>query len=1528
MESREPPGSARQRGAEAEFHPAASSMKPPATTIGPGEAKVPVPGSAKGCPAGRARMDAEDEDDLGSVRDVDSTSNADSEKWATGDGLEDQEFSIKETNFAGGSLKLKIQTTKRAKKPPKNLENYICPPEIKITIKQSGEQRLSKSGKNSKAAKEEVRPHCKKKVYERPQKQAAQPYNPGLQQNITSDTLKPKHQQKNSQHHIDWSARSDTGSAAQSAFVNTESQLKTAGNVKSPTSESSGSFSKVQAKQPGAGSPWRQLSNHSKETTPCSAAPPSNNIITPAHPSNPAKCNGVVSLDCPAGGTGQMDLQDKNSVNVKRKSSIKDTNPELERVNHSQKVFEPKSHDNPEGKKDCLPPNKVQQASPARSSVNSINCLESSLNNESTTIPAKKQAEDPLSHKRKKRQFSKLNGDTNNQGDVHSSSPLVNSESGNKTLLYLEEIKKNSRTIKQSKGIEITPQSKTFESFGITNKSFLNNVARLRKSASLISNPPSTYLSLLAQEPKLQHLKFAEKRRWTHSKSKDTSTLRESSVNTVVDPPSAYPITPSSPLYTNKASLTVITPVKKKRGRPKKQPLLTVETIHEGTATSPVSPINREFLGPKKKKGRRSIAELVQLTSLEDQSMNDSKIHRQVGKLGMLDKKTIKTINKMKTLKRKNILNQILSCSSHLALKSKSQPQTHAAATVPTTIDSRIGKQINVSKRGTIYIGKKRGRKPRAEQLPQTEEPKTAIKQSRPVSNQPENPAVPSNLQSFAASSPAIMNSFTNPLVGSSCTMSPASTDANFSELKTMPNLQPISAFPTKTHKGLHSSTWKLSPPRLLANSPSHLCEVGSLKEVTLSPVSESHSEETIPSDSGIGTDNNSISDQAEKSSDSRRRYSFDFCSLDNPETLTPDTSTKSKHGHRQKHLLVDNYLSHESSKKPKHRRRRKSLQNRDDLQFLADLEELITKFQVFRISHRSYSFYHENPYPSIFRVNFDHYYPVPYIQYDPLLYLRRTSDTKSKKKRGRPAKTNDTMTKVPFLQGFGYPIPGGSYYAPYGMPYTSMPMMNYGYYGQYPAPLYLSHTLGASSPFMRPTVPPPQFHANPHMKVPTTAKHKTKHGVHLQPPMGMGLGDMQSSLPTPKAGIGGLASGRLHKRKHKHKHKHKDDRTFGTHEDFSGLFSGKPTGFSSTVIGSDKDISFVHDKSKNKEKQKHQHFGTGHKGARTGFEESTLSSLSLSDSQHWSQPKNRTDSNMEPVDSCSLRYSGSHEGLNRLDSLGRFRDMHSQHDKRDSDGSANKRRNFEGFGSYREKDMQAFNMLRKDRTTFESVASSGLTSSQLKADQASLHSRNEGSLSATMTRKTPAPTESVSIQPQSVLSRLTLPASTSQSVGPPGQKRFKRCEIEAIQSEVRKMCNFSKILSTKKNLDHVNKILKAKRLQRQSKTGNNFVKKRRGRPRKQPYSYEEDFRDQMPVLEKCVDLPSKRGQRYASNSIVVEVPRKDAVMDTIESVVHMARETQPPCQPRGGKQNHKGLEEVNVKRHRKTRGHELAILP
>lgn len=91
--------------------------------------------------------------------------------------LEEQEFSIKEASFQEGSLKLKIQTTKRTKKPPKNLENYICPPEIRMTIRPPvGEGKGGRQGRSGGGAgagrgqKDEERGPPRKRVRHHPWK--------------------------------------------------------------------------------------------------------------------------------------------------------------------------------------------------------------------------------------------------------------------------------------------------------------------------------------------------------------------------------------------------------------------------------------------------------------------------------------------------------------------------------------------------------------------------------------------------------------------------------------------------------------------------------------------------------------------------------------------------------------------------------------------------------------------------------------------------------------------------------------------------------------------------------------------------------------------------------------------------------------------------------------------------------------------------------------------------------------------------------------------------------------------------------------------------------------------------------------------------------------------------------------------------------------------------------------------------------------------------------------------------------------
>uniref|UniRef100_A0A3P8W505 SET binding protein 1 n=1 Tax=Cynoglossus semilaevis TaxID=244447 RepID=A0A3P8W505_CYNSE len=902
--------------------------------------------------------------------------------------------------------------------------------------------------------------------------------------------------------------------------------------------------------------------------------------------------------------------------------------------------------------------------------------------------------------------------------------------------------------------------------------------------------------------------------RWSYLKAKSYASLtslqrdNRSSPSTLTDPPSTFPITPSSPLYTNTDSLTVHTPIKRKRGRPKKQPLLTVETIHEGTSTSPPSPLSQKTsAGLNSRTKTHTLAQMASTpTSL--------KLKRGRG--------FSRPVNKMKLGKMQSILNEILSSSSQngsLPLKFSSAPVTSAMSAMASTIEARLGKQINVSKRGTIYIGKKRGRKPRAETQSFN---KTMSLSSASLY---ESPVVPSNTLSPCSTAPFVRTTHSD---------------------STMPSLQPISALPSKpASRGFLSGGWKLSPPRLLANSPSHLSEVASVKEVTLSPISESHSEETIPSDSGIGTDNNSTSDQTEKGPASRCRYSFDLCGFEAVEAAPLDTLNRSKARCERQVTAVDNLLSLEKRQKH-HRRKRKCLQTRDHLHFLVEFEEVVVKFKQLRVSHRRPACYPQHLYPSIFRLNFHHYYPVTYDSYacNSGSYLRRSAELKAKRRRGRPAKANEPITsKLPFVQGFSYPLAGGNFYtAPYAMPYASP--LSLGFFPPVP-PFYLPHhPLGPTppSPFMRPAVPPPKsFHSSGHSKLQAGPKLRTASGSLQGPSVrGEGLGSMSS--------VGGIAGVRLHKRKHRHKHKHKDEPLLSPldRKDLGGLFSGAKTTAHHSMLSNRRELS-SQGPSKHLEKQR----GIG-RGSSLGssigmFEPDQLSPHSLSDSQL------HTRQTGQPINSFMSGYASQSQQLESAPDpfLGSLED--------------------ECSGRGRKMRLAVFG--------------------------------DQGLMSFQTTRQEPGQ-----------MNQCSSPPLTSE----PNQRRFKRREVEQIQKDVRRMHLL--------NFEHVQKILRAKRLQRQAKTGNNVIKRRPGRPRKQPLEKSEptNRREEahvegvsldmlaskrgdgrtlgMPVLERCDDLSGRQNLRPNLTPEPLKFSNHGSITATIEKVVHQARSVTPLAKGRRGR--------------------------
>lgn len=208
----------------------------------------------------------------------------------------------------------------------------------------------------------------------------------------------------------------------------------------------------------------------------------------------------------------------------------------------------------------------------------------------------------------------------------------------------------------------------------------------------------------------------------------------------------------------------------------------------------------------------------------------------------------------------------------------------HSLSALSSSFGSKLGAQINVSKRGTIYMGKRRGRKPKIQAASTAQTSSQNSAQSSLFTNpsetslflsQPQHPAShpfpsPSLTHSSGAHSPYSEGSLAEPMSSflfshpfslpspsSSCTSPrPPSCSSLSSFVKKSCPCQGRHRFP------FHQSSCKLSclAPLLhpTPGSPGHL------KDATPSPRSESHSDETLPSDSGIGTDNNSVSERGE----------------------------------------------------------------------------------------------------------------------------------------------------------------------------------------------------------------------------------------------------------------------------------------------------------------------------------------------------------------------------------------------------------------------------------------------------------------------------------------------------------------------------------------------------------------------------------------------------------------------------------------------------------------------------------------
>ncbi|ERE92246.1 putative histone-lysine N-methyltransferase ASH1L-like protein [Cricetulus griseus] len=523
---------------------------------------------------------------------------------------------------------------------------------------------------------------------------------------------------------------------------------------------------------------------------------------------------------------------------------------------------------------------------------------------------------------------------------------------------------------------------------------------------------------------------------------------------------------------------------------------------------------------------------------------------------------------------------------------------------------------------------------------------------------------------------------------------------------------QILSSSVESTQQAAGSALGQILPPLLPSPAssseilPSPICSQssGTSGEATPSPISESHSDETIPSDSGIGTDNNSTSDRAE--------------------------NLKEKHKHKCKRRSHD-YLSYDKMKRQKRKRKKKypQLRNRQDPDFIAELEELISRLSEIRITHRN-----------------------------PLHYIRKPD---LKKKRGRPPKMREAMAEMPFMHSLSFPLSSTGFYPSYGMPYSPSPLtaapIGLGYYGRSVLESLKRYRFGKDT-------------------VGDRYKHKEKHSCRKK------LTDSPGLFPVQDTALN---------RPHRKEPLPSSERAIQTLAGSQSI-SDKPSQRSA---------------------------------------ESTNCSPT-----HKRSSSESASSTVNGIPSRSPRLVASMD-----DSVDSLLQRIVQHDEQES---------------------------------MEKSTDASITTVSIPPSSPGHNYSKERVLGKSDSLLVPAaPSDSCNNH---------IPLLSEKLASRCSPHHIKRSVVEAMQRQARKMCNYDKILATKKNLDHVNKILKAKKLQRQARTGNNFVKRRPGRPRKCP-------------LQAVVSLQALQAAQFVSpesNKGEEEVAlhlSPDTVTDAIEAVVQSA---------------------------------------
>ncbi|XP_043117570.1 histone-lysine N-methyltransferase ASH1L-like isoform X3 [Puntigrus tetrazona] len=460
----------------------------------------------------------------------------------------------------------------------------------------------------------------------------------------------------------------------------------------------------------------------------------------------------------------------------------------------------------------------------------------------------------------------------------------------------------------------------------------------------------------------------------------------------------------------------------------------------------------------------------------------DAQISRKRNRLIM--KTIITNINKMRVKKKDKVLTQFLSGQSQSNKSDFAQKDnegdadcsvsdgTHSLSSLVTSFGGKLGPQINISKRGTIYIGKRRGRKPKAQRETSGQDSEQVLGQkSQQVLTESSN-----QLNSWSTSGEH-SHSFDgqSPLRSSSYSFkNPDSPSPSPSSLR---RKLPLGTREYDQH----------SAPKVTSSQ-----KVKAVHEEKSKPPSSSQSAPCPSATSQLG----SVRIQDHRTTHLGRSV------------LMEQERLKYK-CHRKGH----NCMSHDKIRRHKHKCKKKYLQlraKRQDPAFLAEIEELVVRLSEIRIVHhissrgcgdeaksgRKSGKGKAHPHvlqclpqnlhhPTMFQINFSGYYsPQSEFSRDSLHYVGMAD---FKRNNGcSPQPGEHIVTHCPVVHKLGFPLSGGScYHPPYKMP-LSTTSFGFGLYRGYPP----SATIYPSSPFLpsyvhpyskNPILSPSKFHKRKH---------------------------------------------------------------------------------------------------------------------------------------------------------------------------------------------------------------------------------------------------------------------------------------------------------------------------------------------------------------------------------------------------------------------------------------------------------------